>query len=72
MSRLLIVDDERSLREVLQVVFKKEGHTVSVAGSYEEFLRGGCGRLRVPSHQTNMGILVEIKVPTKKERLNCS
>ena len=39
MSRLLIVDDERSLREVLQVVFKKEGHTVSVAGSYEETLQ---------------------------------
>lgn len=36
MSNLLIVDDERSLREVLQMVFKKEGYNVSVACSYQE------------------------------------
>ncbi|PYV93685.1 MAG: Fis family transcriptional regulator [Acidobacteria bacterium] len=36
MSNLLIVDDERSLREVLQMVFKKEGYNVSVASSYHE------------------------------------
>jgi two-component system, NtrC family, response regulator PilR len=39
MSKLLIVDDERSLREVLQMVFKKEGYQVSVAGGYQEALQ---------------------------------
>ena len=36
MSKLLVVDDERSLREVLQVVFRKEGHTVTIASSFQE------------------------------------
>ncbi len=39
MSKLLIVEDERSLREVLQVVFKKEGHTVSVTTGYWDALQ---------------------------------
>jgi two-component system, NtrC family, response regulator PilR len=39
MSRLLIVEDERSLREVLQMVFKKEGHIVAAASGYEEALQ---------------------------------
>jgi len=38
MSKLLIVDDERSLREVLQVVFKKEGYNVTVAVGYQDAL----------------------------------
>jgi two-component system, NtrC family, response regulator PilR len=36
MSKLLIVDDERSIREVLQVVFRKEGHTVAVASGFQD------------------------------------
>lgn len=39
MSKLLIVDDERSLREVLQMVFKKEGYAVTVANSYQDALQ---------------------------------
>lgn len=36
MSKVLIVDDERSIRDVLQVVFRKEGHTVSAASGFQE------------------------------------
>lgn len=36
MSKLLIVDDERSLREVLQMVFKTEGYDVRGASGYHD------------------------------------
>ena len=36
MSKVLIVDDERSIRDVLQVVFRKEGHTVAAASGFQE------------------------------------
>src|SRR4249920_291455 len=36
MSKVLIVDDERSLREVLQMVFKTEGYNVSAASGYHD------------------------------------
>ncbi|MEW5974445.1 MAG: sigma-54 dependent transcriptional regulator [Acidobacteriota bacterium] len=39
MSRLLIVEDERSLREVLHMLFKKEGYEVTTAGGYQEACR---------------------------------
>jgi two-component system response regulator PilR (NtrC family) len=37
-AKILIVDDERSIRELLDIVFKKEGFDVSVASSAEEGL----------------------------------
>ena len=36
MSKLLIVDDERSLRDVLQMALKKEGYEVALAGGYRD------------------------------------
>ncbi len=36
MSRLLIVDDERSLRDVLQMALKREGYQVTLAGGYRD------------------------------------
>lgn len=39
MSRLLIVDDERSLREVLLMVLKKEGYQVCAASGCKESLQ---------------------------------
>ncbi len=35
-SRILVIDDEPSLREVLTVLFEQEGHLVETAGSVEE------------------------------------
>lgn len=45
MSKLLIVDDERSLLEVLQIVFKREGHEVATASSAQEALLQMEGRV---------------------------
>jgi two-component system, NtrC family, response regulator PilR len=36
MSKLLIVDDERSLRDVLQMALRKEGYEVAAAGGYRD------------------------------------
>jgi two-component system response regulator PilR (NtrC family) len=35
MAYILIVDDEQSIREVLEIAFRKQGHRVEVAGSVE-------------------------------------
>ena len=37
-ARILIVDDERSIRELLEIFLKKEGFQVSSASSAEEGL----------------------------------
>jgi two-component system response regulator PilR (NtrC family) len=37
-AKILIVDDERSIRELLEIVFRKEGFEVTVAASAEEAL----------------------------------
>jgi two-component system response regulator PilR (NtrC family) len=38
MARLLVVDDERSMRELLDLVFKREGHQLTVASNGREAL----------------------------------
>ena len=38
MSAVLIVDDEESLREMLQVALRRDGHDVFTAGSGKEAL----------------------------------
>src|SRR6202041_1544766 len=35
MAQLLVVDDERSICELLEITFRKEGHKVEVAGNVE-------------------------------------
>src|SRR5882724_4999984 len=35
MARILVVDDERSICELLEITFRKEGHRVEVANSME-------------------------------------
>ena len=37
-AKILIVDDERSIRELLEIFLKKEGFVVSTASSAEEGL----------------------------------
>jgi two-component system response regulator PilR (NtrC family) len=39
MARLLVVDDERSLREVLDVYFSDQGHEVAIAADVEQALK---------------------------------
>ena len=36
MSRILVVDDERNICELLTLYLTKEGHTVEMAGDGEE------------------------------------
>jgi two-component system response regulator PilR (NtrC family) len=45
MARLLIVDDERSICELLEITFRKEGHRVEVASSGEAAKRRLEGQL---------------------------
>jgi two-component system, NtrC family, response regulator PilR len=37
-ARILVVDDERSMREFLEILFRKEGYGVATAGDVEEAL----------------------------------
>ena len=39
MALILVVDDERSICELLEITFRKEGHKVEVANSVEEAQR---------------------------------
>ena len=38
-SRLLVVDDELSIREILQILFEQDGYTVFLADSAEEAIK---------------------------------
>ena len=35
-DRILIVDDERSLREFLEILLRKDGHDVTIAGGGQQ------------------------------------
>ena len=39
MGRILIVDDERSIRKTFEAFLEKEGHTVHLAENVEEALK---------------------------------
>lgn len=58
MARLLIVDDEDSIRDILKQVFEYEGHEVSVAASGDEALR------RVQAEPPDV-VFLDVKMPGK-------
>ncbi|HET6346240.1 MAG TPA: sigma-54 dependent transcriptional regulator, partial [Myxococcota bacterium] len=41
MAHILVVDDERSMREMLQLLFERDGHDVAVARDVKSALAGG-------------------------------
>ena len=47
-ARVLIVDDERSIRELLEIFLKKEGFVMSTAASAEEGLAQVRGAASAP------------------------
>jgi len=56
MARLLVVDDEDSVRDVLRQLFEYEGHEVAVAGSGDE-------ALRTVAHTVPDVVFLDVKMP---------
>ena len=56
MAHLLIVDDERSICELLEITFRKEGHRVEVAMS------GEAARRKLQSHIFDI-VISDIRMP---------
>ncbi|HEX9899727.1 MAG TPA: response regulator, partial [Candidatus Methylomirabilis sp.] len=56
MSRILVVDDEESMREFLRILLEKEGHQVTTAGD-------GAAALALATKQDMDLIISDIKMP---------
>ena len=56
MAHMLVVDDERSICELLEITFRKEGHRVEVA------LNGENAKRRIESQVYDL-IISDIKMP---------
>ena len=56
MAKLLVADDERSMRELLELVFKREGHQVTTVSNGREALEA--------MQKTNFDLLItDVKMP---------
>jgi two-component system response regulator PilR (NtrC family) len=68
-GRVLVVDDEQSMREFLAICLRREGHQVAVANSGQEALKALDGDefdivvtdLRMPGEIDGLGVLREVK-----------
>ncbi len=71
MTRIMVVDDERSMREFLEILLRKEGYQVSSFGSGEEalgwFIKEGCDLAIVDLKMPGMGGIELLK---KIKKLN--
>src|SRR5260370_39384695 len=56
MAYILVVDDEQSIREVLEIAFRKEGHRVELAATVE------AAKKRLESHIFDI-IISDIRMP---------
>ena len=55
-ARILVVDDERSMREFLEIFFRSEGYDVTTAGDVAS------GRLQLESDEFDV-LITDIKMP---------
>ena len=58
---ILVVDDERSICELLEITFRKEGHKVEVAGNVD------AARRKLESNIFDI-VISDIRMPGRKRR----